>query len=106
MLNLKKNLWEIFAVADANKVDVGVGRDMLLANIDKGGRVEGRDWYEGAPNLDYAALHGQWAVMSDAERTAEKQEVADLTREHYKALCAAWEAGDRQAFEAVLAEGV
>lgn len=102
----KEYLWEIYAIAEANKVDVGVGRDMLAANIDKGVPIEGQDWYEGAPNLDYPALHERWAVMSDAERAAAKQEVADLIGEHYKALCAAWEAGDRQAFAAVLAEGV
>lgn len=103
---LKNYLWEIYAIAEANKVDVGVGRDMLAANIDMGGPVEGQDWYEGAPNVPYAELHERWAVMSDAERAATKQEVADLIGEHYKALCAAWEAGDRQAFAAVLAEGV
>ena len=106
MLNLKNNLWEIFSVAEANKVDVGVGRDMLLANIDKGAPVEGQEWYEGAPNVPYTELQEQWAVMSDAERATAKQEVADLIGEHYKALCAAWEAGNRQAFTAVLAEGV
>lgn len=103
---LKNYLWEIYAIAEANKVDVGVGRDMLAANIDKGAPIEGQDWYEGAPNVPYPALHEQWAVMSDAERADDKQEVADLIGEHYKALCAAWEAGDRQAFAAVLSEGV
>ena len=102
----KEYLWEIYAIAEANKVDVGVGRDMLAANIDKGAPIEGQDWYEGAPNVPYPALHKRWAVMSDAERAAAKQEVADLIGEHYKALCAAWEAGDRQAFAAVLSEGV
>lgn len=102
----KEYLWEIYAIAEANKVDVGVGRDMLAANIDKGAPIEGQDWYEGAPNVPYTELHERWAVMSDAERAAAKQEAADLIGEHYKALCAAWEAGDRQAFDAILAEGV
>ena len=103
---LKDYLWEIFAIAEEHNKDVGVGRDMLAANLDKGAPVAGQPWYAGADKLDYVTLHKQWAALSGEERAAEKQEAEKLMGEHYKALAAAWKKRDRAAFEAVLNEGV
>ena len=94
MFNLNKHTWSIFDVAAENGVDIGVGKDMFLENVEKGRAV-----HPGA-DLDYAGLSGQWAALTDDERAAQKIAYGKMTRELYETLTALRRAGDKAAFEA------
>lgn len=82
-MKLHTYLNEIADIARENDVDYGVGKDMFLANVAKGGPMEGQDWYEGAPDVDYAALqeHHQELVETGVEFMA-------VVQEHYAEIVA------------------
>lgn len=49
---------EIRAIARANDVDIGVARDMFLANVRNAGN-KGLPYYAGADAVDYVALKAE-----------------------------------------------
>lgn len=100
-MKLKDNLWGIFGVAKANNADLRVAKDMFVSNLE-----QGKDAYPGAANVDWDQARDAWTGLTVEEQTTQKQEVSDLIGEHYKELTAAWNAQDKVAFDAVLAEGV
>ena len=103
--NLSKYLWEMWDIAKANNMDVGVGRDMFWANLNNHG-IEGAPHYVGADQLDYAALSEQWKSMAEEEQWEQKIVCGHISRKCYNALVKARKAGDREQWEAIVAQGV
>ena len=68
MVNLLDYKAEIFAIAAANGVPADIGRDMFVANVEKGAPIKGQPWYRGASRADYAALRVLWQGMTVKER--------------------------------------
>ncbi|MFV0399412.1 MAG: hypothetical protein ACK5LX_02180 [Oscillospiraceae bacterium] len=67
MDNLKNYKQDITAISAANgNVDIGVATDMFIANIRNAGNPD-LPYYEGADNVDYAALRGDLATIVDAK---------------------------------------
>ena len=99
-MKLTDYAWEIFDIAKEQDKDIGVGRDMFVANLENAG-VEGAPHYAGADGLDYAALKGEWEAMTAQEQGEAKEAFTALTREHYQALTACRREGDREGFEAI-----
>ena len=96
MFDLKDYTWSIFDVAAENGVDIGVGKDMFLENVEKGQSVHpGSD-------LDYEALSVQWAALTDDERAAQKIEYGKMTRDLYEVLTYLRRAGCNAAFQAAV----
>lgn len=101
-MNLKNYTMEIFDIAKENNADIGVGKDMFLANLE-----HRKASYPGADHLDYAALGAEWAAMSDEEKGEQREFYRKLTAVtaaggEYKALCEAHATGDRAALEAIV----
>lgn len=97
---------EIFDIAKENDKDIGVGRDMFLANLEQKEAT-----YHGADGLDYAALGTAWAELPAEEKAAQKQLYNDVTAVtaaggRYSDLCDARSTGDHEKFEAIVAEAV
>lgn len=74
---------EIADIARENDVDYGVAKDMFLANVEKGGRVQGQDWYEGAPDVDYAALQPHYQELVETGAA-----FMEAVQSHYKEIVA------------------
>lgn len=72
--------WEVLDVAATNKVDVGVGRDMFVANLNNYG-IEGAEFYPGA-DVDYEALSAQWKALTPAEQANEKIALRQFMADH------------------------
>ena len=96
---------EIIAIARANDVSWDVGRDMFLANLENAG-VEGAPHYAGADGLDYTALGKEWGAMSAEEQRAQKTMYNEVTRSHYTDLAECRRNGDREKFDATIANAV
>lgn len=79
--------WEVLDVAATNKVDVGVGRDMFVANLNNYG-IEGAEFYEGA-DVDYEALSAQWKSLSEAEQGEEKVLLRKFMQDYVQDVIAA-----------------
>ena len=76
-------MWEMLDVARANGVDVGVGRDMFVANLNNFG-LEGAEFYPGAENMDYETASEQWKAMplkEQAEAIVEKLRQGKYTKD-------------------------
>ena len=54
-MKLTDYAWEIYDIAKEQDKDVGVARDMFLANIKNAGE-DALPYYEGAEEVDYLAL--------------------------------------------------
>lgn len=102
-MKLTDYTWEIFDIAKEQDKDIGVARDMFVANLENAG-VEGAPHYAGADSLDYTALGKEWGAMSAEEQWEAKEAFTALTREHYQELTACRREGDREGFEAIVAE--
>lgn len=104
-LNASKYLWEMWDIAGANDMDVGVGRDMFWANLNNYGK-EGAPHYAGADQLDYAALSEAWKAMPQEEQWEQKILCGFISRKYYGALVKARKAGDREKWERIAADAV
>ena len=104
-MKLTDYAWEIYDIAKANDMDVGVGRDMFLANLENAGQ-EGLPHYEGADGVDYIALGQEWGAMSAEEQRTQKAMYNQVTRAHYADLAQCRRNGDREGFDAILAGAV
>lgn len=100
---LRNHTWEIYSIAKANNADIGVARDMFVANLNKGQPIEGQDWYAGA-DADFEILGAEWNALSAEEQTADKNAFSDFLGRHYASLAAAWKAEDKLAFGTLVVE--
>ena len=83
MFDLKKYTYDIFCIASANDVDIGVARDMFLANVRAGNHR-----YTGEHTVpDYRALKREYDNSTDADIVKAIQEYSNFTRANYKKLC-------------------
>ena len=103
-MKLTDYTWEIFDIAGANGVDIGVGRDMFLVNL-RNAEEEGARRYPGAEDVDFVALGKEWQAMSETEQLDELGVYRELTSLHgkYFELCDRYREGDREGFDAVIA---
>lgn len=96
-LNFAKLTPASFALANANDVDVGVGRSMLLNNIRHGREVDhimtGLD-PEYLP--DWAALKPQYEALEHGGVTSAVNVWHRVCQDNYKALVELWNANDYQ----------
>ena len=102
-MNLKQYAWNVFEIAKANNEDLGVARRMLVNNIQQGRAVNG------GTELDYTALKKEWEAMDGKAQEAALEELnaylSDFSTDApYHSLCRAFEQGDLEAFEKVLAK--
>ncbi len=82
MFDLKKYTYDIFCIARANEMDIGVGRDMFLANVRAGDHL-----YTGEYTIpDYKALKREYDNSTDTDIIAALQDYSNFTKENYKAL--------------------
>lgn len=94
--------WEVLDVARTNKVDVGVGRDMFVANLNNFG-LEGAEFYPGA-DVDYEALSAQWKALSEAEQGNEKVLLRRFMLDHVEEVIQARAENDKaKYYELILA---
>lgn len=100
-MNINEHIWSIFDIGRENDADIGVAKDMFIANLE-----QKKAAYHGADELDYAALGAEWDKLSDGEKTAQREAYGAVTRGRYKDLTAARREDDRETFEATVAEAV
>lgn len=93
---LVNNAWEIFELAKAQHMDIGVARDMFCTNLENFG-VEGAEFYEGA-DVDYVALSAEWKAMSADEKAAAKKLYTQATQALYNDLTSCRRKGDEATF--------
>lgn len=104
-MKLTDYAWEIFDIAKEQDKDVGVARDMFIANLDNAGK-EGLPYYAGADDLDYTALGKEWGAMSAEDRHNQKTMYSEVTRAHYADLAQCRRNGDREKFDGIIANAV
>ena len=97
--------WEIFEIAKEQDMDVGVARDMFVANMQNVG-VEGAPYYAGAEDIDYEALGAEWEAMDSEAQHKAKEEFRELTKNHYTELTECRRKDDVEGFKAIVAAAV
>ena len=95
MFDLKKYTYDIFCIAKANKMDIGVGRDMFLANVRAGYRL-----YTGEHTIpDYKALKREYDNSTNADIIAAIQDYSNFTKVNYKELTQMYAKKDIEGFK-------
>lgn len=95
---------EIFDIAVANDVDVGVGKDMFIANIRTFAENLGDEIpYHGADHLDYKALAEHYNELYTDE---ELRKYNDKVKKFYFDICQLRQDGKRDAVHGLLADKV
>lgn len=89
MFSFKDYVWEIWKVAEGNKVDVGVAYDMFRADV-ANGVVLPENCGKAVPEVDFVALGKQWAAMTKEEQSEARVQYQELIGRHYDALCEAY----------------
>lgn len=97
--------WEIYEIAKKQDKDIGVARDMFIANMENAGD-ETLPYYEGADDVDYIALGKEWCAMTAQEQWDEKNLYKTVTRGNRAQLAKYRAANDRKGFDAVIAQAV
>ena len=97
-MNLRDYIWNIYEIAKTNNVQRDVAKDMFIANLNAG-----TDRYKGATGVSYRRLGLRWKALSDTEKRKQQNEFHDIITDYFKPLSQAWQAGDRKAFDAVIA---
>ena len=102
---LKNYLWEIFEVAREERTDGdNLTGDMEIApNL----FVEGitgnpQHQYKALSEIDVPAAKAKWEALDAAAQAKEYDEVGKIIDRNYKALCAAFVAGDREKFLSIV----
>lgn len=103
-MKLTDYTWEIFDIAKANDKDIGVGKDMFIANLE-----QKQATYPGADHLNYAALGKAWQDLGIDEQTKQRNlynRIVGVKQAggHYRELCDLRAQGDRTGFERLVAE--
>lgn len=103
-MNAKTYLWNIFEVAREERTDgdhfegdLGTAAACFVNGLGPDGKQ-----YKCMEGLDKEALRAE--IIEHEDRTAFINEASQLIQDHYKELAAAFAAGDRVAFEAILNE--
>ena len=97
-MELKHYIWNIYEIAKANNAQTDVARDMFIANLNqKANRYKGAD-------LDYVTLGQLWQSMNTNAQHHEKVEFNRIVKEYFAPLSKAWQAKDKKAFDAVIAQ--
>lgn len=110
MFDLKQYAWDMWCMAkaahDAGKhkdVGVEIGTDLFLQNV-RAGKAEN----PGAAEHDWGKLEAEWKVLTDKEQVsaigAYNDAISNLGEDApYPRLAAAFTAGDKEAFMAIIA---
>lgn len=104
MMNLTDYAWEIFDIARANDKDIGVGRDMFIANME-----QKREAYQGASHLNYVALGQAWQNLGLEGQTKQRNlynQIFGAKGRYYHKLCEIRAKGDKTGFDALVAKAV
>jgi hypothetical protein len=95
MFDLKKYTYEIFCIAGENDMDIGVGRDMFLANVRAGDHL-----YSGEHTIpDYKALKREYDNSTDTDIIAALQDYSNFTKANYKELTQMYVKKDIEGFK-------
>lgn len=95
--------WEIFNIGDAEMMDIGVARDMFVANIQNYGK-ESTFHYKGADEVDYAELQKVWDTMTIEEKGEAKTMYRRITNKYLPELAEFRNANDAEGFRKFCAE--
>ena len=98
-LNFAKLTPAAWAIATANNVDVGVGRSMLLHNLQEGKEMNPMAALPDEFAPDWAALGEQYNAIDPEERAgvmSDSNVWHRICQHYYKALVNLWKAGDYQ----------
>ena len=98
-LNFAKLTPAAWAIATANNVDVGVGRSMLLHNLQEGKEMNPMAALPDEFAPDWAALGEQYNAIDPEERAgvmSDSNVWHRICQHYYKALVHLWKAGDYQ----------
>lgn len=102
---LKNYLWEIFEVAREERTDgdnfvgeVDAGPDLFVAGI----MGSPQHQYKILSKIDVSAAKAKWEAMNEADRAKDYDEVGKIIDRNKKALCAAFTAGNREKFRAIV----
>lgn len=103
-MRLTDYTWEIFEIAKVNDKDIGVAKDMFIANLE-----QKQATYPGADTLDYVALGKAWHDLGIEEQTKQRNlynHIVGVEKAggHYHELCQLRANGDRNGFEKIVAE--
>lgn len=98
---LKNYLWEIFECAEEERTDGdNLTGDMEIApNLFVAGIMgNSQHQYKALSEIDVPAAKAKWEAMDAAAQAKDYDEVGRIIDDNYKALCAAFTAGDRTKF--------
>lgn len=104
-MKLVNYTWEIYDIAKKQDKDIGVARDMFIANMENAGD-ETLPYYEGAEGINFEALGQEWCAMTAQEQWDEKNLYKTITRGNRAQLAKYRAANDRKGFDAVIAQAV
>ena len=90
--------FDIWTVAEKRNVDVGVGFDMLRADIANG---QPQNCGDALPGFNFKGAQAEWDKLSADERSAAVNDWVNFAREHYGELCVAYKSG-RDAMDATV----
>lgn len=94
-LNFAKLTPAAFSIANANDVDVGVGRSMLLHNLREGKEMNPMAELPDEFTPDWAALKPQYDGLNDKAGVMSASNVWHrVCQDNYKELCELWMEGD------------
>ena len=97
---LKDYVWEIFAIAMANRTDAGTAQDMFVRNLQLR-----KEEYKGA-SLDYATMGKKWASLSYRDRYIEKSVCRGIIMYNFEKLRKLWMEKNKSAFSAAVSSSV
>ena len=92
--------FDIWTVAEKRNVDVGVGFDMLRADIANG---RSQNCGDALPGFNFKGAQEAWDKLSADEKSAAVNDWVNFSREHYSELCEAYKGG-REAMDAFVRE--
>ena len=102
---LKNYLWEIFEVAREERTDGdNLTGDMEIAPnlFVEGIKGNPQHQYKALAEIDVPAAKAKWEALDAAAQAKEYDEVGKIIDRNYKALCAAFVAGDREKFLSIV----
>lgn len=102
---LKNYLWEIFEVAREERTDGdNLTGDMEIAPnlFVEGIKGNPQHQYKALAEIDVPAAKAKWEALDAAAQAKEYEEVGKIIDRNYKALCAAFVAGDREKFLSIV----
>ena len=102
---LKNYLWEIFEVAREERTDGdNLTGDMEIAPnlFVEGIKGNPQHQYKALAEIDVPAAKAKWEALDAAGQAKEYDEVGKIIDRNYKALCAAFVAGDREKFQSIV----